>query len=172
MSLPIGLAIGLLLGVLEGAWRAHIDVAPDLLGVAIGAVLLRAPDRRAAGLVIGLLLGFSTFSADPIGALLLGGGIAALVLVPMREVVFVESALTRFLFAAAAATLLRCARELFAWFDLAAALPWSAASWNAPLLAGLLLPILARAGDGGASGWRKLVATLAAWRARSGRSSA
>lgn len=172
VSVPIGLLLGLLTGLLEGAWRAHLPLAPDLLAVALGALFLRAPDARCGGLVLGVLLGFSTFSADPIGTLLLGGGMAALVLVPLREVVFVDSVLTHALFGGLAALLLRCGRELFAWFDLAPALPFSTASWSAPLLAALLLPILARLGEGGWNAGRRLAAAVASWRSRAGRHSA
>ena len=172
MSAVAGLLLGLLLGLFEGGLRAALPIAPDLLAVAVGGLCLRAPDARCGGLVLGVLLGFSTFSADPIGALLLGGGMAALLLVPLRDVVFVESALTHALFGGVAALLLRFGRELFSWFDLAPSLPFTAATWSAPLLAALLLPILVRLGEAGWGAVRRLVAALASWRARAGRPSA
>lgn len=169
MSVPLGVALGLLAGVVESFLRARLPVTPDVLAVVLGALLLQSARRPVAGWVVGVLLGFSTFSADRLGALLLGGGCAALLLVPLREVVFLESAWTQALFAAVAAIALRSARELYAWFDLVPPLPWNGASVTAPLLSALLLPILVRVGGEAHRRARGLVGWFGAWRARTGR---
>ncbi|MSR45541.1 MAG: hypothetical protein EXS13_00475 [Planctomycetes bacterium] len=169
MSIPLGVALGLLLGGVELVLRARLPLAPDLLAVAIGALLLQSQRRPVGGWILGVLLGFSTFSADPTAAVLLGGGIAALLLVPMRDLVFLESAWTQALFGLAAAVALRCARELYAWFDLVPRLPWSEASFTAPLLSALLLPILVRLGGELRRMARRIADRIDAWRARAGR---
>ncbi|MBM4014457.1 MAG: hypothetical protein FJ293_05770 [Planctomycetes bacterium] len=169
MSLLLGGLLGLILGAAELELRQRMPVAPDLAAVALGGLLLQAGRRRTVGWVIGLLLGFSTWSADRVGALWLGGGMAALLLVPLREVVFLESAWTQALFALVAAVALRSARELYAWFDLLPRLPFTAASFTAPLLAALLLPILLRVGGEVGRMARRLVGWIGAWRARTGR---
>ena len=169
MSFPLGLLLGLLLGTVEGWLRRAAPVAPDLLGIAVGVLLLHSSRRKVAAWALGLLLGFSTCSADPVGATLLGGGIAALLLVPLREVVFLESALTQALFGLVSAVALRSARELYSWFDLAPRLPWTADSATAPLLCALLVPILVRVGGELRRMARRLADAFGAWRARAGR---
>jgi len=169
VSGALGLLLGLVLGACEGWLRDAAPVAPDLLGVAVGALLLQSARRKVAAWALGLLLGFSTYSADPVGATLLGGGMAALLLVPLREVVFLESALTQALFGLVSAVALRSARELYSWFDLAPRLPWTTASWSSPLLCALLLPILVRVGGELRRMARRLVDAFGAWRARAGR---
>ena len=169
VNVLLGFAAGLVAGAAEAWLRARFGAAPDAAAVALGWLLLQAPSRRAAGATLGVLLGFSTFSADPIGALLLGGGVAALLLVPLRDVVYVESALTQVLFGLAAAAALRGARELYVWFGVTEPLPWTAASWTSPLLAGLALPILARVFGGACRMARRLADVIDALRERAGR---
>jgi hypothetical protein len=169
MSVLLGGLLGVFLGAAELLARRVLPVAPDLVAVALGGLLLQARRRRTAGFVVGLLLGFSTWSADRVGVLWLGGGMAALCLVPLRDVVFLESAWTQALFALVSAVALRCARELYAWFELVAPLPFTAASVTSPLLAALLLPILLRVGGEVGRMARRLVGWIGAWRARTGR---
>ncbi len=144
MSALIGLLAGLLLAATELHLRLHLPLVPDLAALALAWLLVRPGSRTRVASFTGVLLGASTFSADPVGSWLLGGGLAALLLVPLREIVFLESALTQAIFGLVAAVALRAARELYVWFDLTPALPWGRASWSAPLLAALALPILVR----------------------------
>ena len=169
VSLPLGILVGFLAGLVESWLRARLPIAPDLVAAPIAFLLLR-PQRRSVALgTVGVLLGFSTFSADPVGVLLLGGGMAALILAPLRDVVFLESVWTQAFFGFISAVALRSARELYAWFDLVPRLPWTTASFTAPLLGALLVPILLRVGVELRRVARRLVGWIGAWRARAGR---
>jgi len=91
LELVLSFVAGIALAAIEHLLRARFGFAPDCAAVAL-ALLLTSKARPSSGVyALGLLLGFSTSSLDPLGAWLLGGGIAAAVLLPLRDLVFVES---------------------------------------------------------------------------------
>jgi hypothetical protein len=145
----LGLVGGVLLGLAELSLRAHLPASPDLTAAGLALLMLRADaagPRRTGSRCAGLLLGGSTCSLDPVGAALLGGAIAALLLLSLRRMVFAESVATQAVFGATAALALALGRALHAWVGLAPALPFAATSWTTPLLTAAAVPILAQAG--------------------------
>lgn len=146
MNLLLGLGGGVLLGLVQVALVRRLGASPDLAAVAVAWLLLRAHGRGIGARCLGLLLGFSSCSLEPVGSFLLGGGIAAVVLAPARGFVFLESATTRALFGLVAAVALAFGREAHAWLGLSPSLPWRGEALATPLLTAAAVPILARAG--------------------------
>ena len=146
MNFVVALVAGAALGLLEIALRARLQASPDLLAVALALLLIAPRSRRTAARFVGLLMGASACSLDPIGAFLLGGGIAALVLLSLRDFVFPESLLTQALFGLAAALALTLGRLVCQWAGQAPPLPMPPQAWIAPLLTAAAVPILARVG--------------------------
>jgi hypothetical protein len=146
MNLLLGLVGGVALGLVQIALWRRFGASPDLAAVALALLLSRRGTRHNGVRSLGLLLGISACSLEPVGSFLLGGGIAAVLLVPARAFVFVESATTRALFGLVAAVALALGREAHAWLGLAPSLPWRGDALATPLLTALAVPILARAG--------------------------
>ena len=147
---------GVWLAAAERLLFAHAPIAPDLAAVVL-ALLLTSRQTRTTGVrAAALLLGASTLSLDPLGAWLLGGGVAAAVLLPLREVVFVESLWAQFLFGLVAALSLAGARGLYALFGQGPLFPFTVADLAPPLLTGLAVPILHVLFHAAAGGWRRL----------------
>jgi hypothetical protein len=146
VNLLASLVVGALLGVVEAATRSRLGAAPQLAALAL-ALLLVAPRTASTGArCLGILLGYSSCSLDPVGVFLLGGGLAALLLVPARRFVFAESAATQALFGLGAAASLAAARGIHALLGLSPPLPWGADALVTPLLTAASVPILAHAG--------------------------
>ncbi len=148
MNLLIALAVGVVLGIAEIALRRQVGASPDLAALALALLLAGSSSKQLGARCLGLLLGASTCSIEPVGVFLLGGGLAATLLVPARAFVFLESSTTRALFALTASLALAIGRELHAWLKLTAKLPWSQACATTPLLTVAAAPILALAGVG------------------------
>jgi len=150
MNLLLALLAGAVIGLFEAWLRARFGAAPDLAAVALVLMLIgsgsRWRHRRNGWRCLGLMLGFSTCSLDPPLALVLGGGIAGVLLQSLRSVVFVERAATQAVFGLIASLALVAGRELYAFVGLAPKLALAPASWTTPLLTALAVPILARVG--------------------------
>jgi hypothetical protein len=148
MNLLAALVGGVLLGLVQLALESTSSASPDLAAVALALLLLRPSLRRAGARATGLLLGVSSCSLDPLGAILLGGGLAAWLLVSLRALVFGESPAAQALFGLVAALSFAVARSAYAWAGLAPALPRSGSAAAEPLLTAAAVPILAAAGSG------------------------
>jgi hypothetical protein len=166
----------LALAFVAGTWLAAVErllvvrfgVGPDLAAVALALLLTTLPKRssqaRANGVrACGLLLGFSTSSLDPLGVWLLGGGVAAAALLPLRDVLFIESPGSQFLFGLLCSFAFAGARALYALFGQGPLLPFTLADFAPPLLAGVAVPILRALLHFAVRGWRRL---FARWEAR------
>ena len=154
LELVLSFVAGIALAAIEHLLRARFGFAPDCAAVAL-ALLLTSKARPSSGVyALGLLLGFSTSSLDPLGAWLLGGGIAAAVLLPLRDLVFVESPGTQLLFGLLCSGALLAARTLYALFSGAPLLPFPPSELVAPLLVVVAVPILHRSMASALRGWR------------------
>jgi len=152
----LAFAAGVWLGAVERLLAVHAIVFPDLAAVALALLLVSAPSRTTGVRACGLLLGISTLSLDPLGAWLLGGGAAAALLLPLREVVFVESAWAQFLFGFLCPLSFAGARGLYALFGQGPLFPFRVADLAPPLLSGLAVPILIALFHAAVGGWRRL----------------
>jgi hypothetical protein len=148
MSFLVALVAGAALGLLELTLRSRLELSPDLAAVALSLLLIAPRSRKTAARFVGLLAGASSCSLEPIGAWLLGGGVAALVLLALRDFVFPESLWTQALFGLAAALALVFGRVVAEWAGQSPPLPWRAHGWTTPLLTAAAVPILARVGGG------------------------
>lgn len=161
LQLLLSFVAGVWLAALERLLVARLGGAPDLAAVALALLLTGAPigarGRSTGARALGLLLGFSTLSLDPLGAWLLGGGVAAAALLPMRDVVFVESPGTQFLFGLLCAGSFAGARALYALFGQGPLLPVALADFAPALLAGAAVPILRALFRSAVRGWRRMV---------------
>lgn len=152
----VAFVAGVWLAALERLVSAHAPSAPDLAAVALALLLITQHSRTTGVRACALLLGMSTLSLDPLGAWLLGGGVAAAVLLPLRDVVFVESASAQFLFGLVSALSFSGARALYALFGQGPLFPFRLADLAPPLLSGLAVPILNATFHAAAGGWRRL----------------
>ena len=156
LQLTLSFVAGIALAAIETLLRARLGFAPDCAAVAL-ALLLTGAARPSTGVyALGLLLGFSTSSLDPLGAWLLGGGIAAAVLLPLRDVVFLESPGTHLLFGLLCSGAFLAARTLYSLFGGGVLLPYAPHDLVAPLLAAAAVPILHRTVSSAHRGWRRL----------------
>jgi hypothetical protein len=156
LQLALAFVAGIALAAVEQLLVVRLGVAPDLAAVAL-ALLLTTPARPSTGVqAIGLLLGFSTSSLDPLGAWILGGGIAAAILLPLRELVFLESVGTQLVFGLLCSGALLAARTVYVLFEGGVPLPFTPHDLVAPLLAAAAVPILHRSGTGALRNWRRL----------------
>jgi hypothetical protein len=156
LQFVVAFVAGVWLAAFERLLSAHAPSAPDLAALAL-ALLLSARPSRATGLrACALLLGISTQSLDPLGAWLLGGGVAAAVILPLRDVVFVESPSSQFLFGLLCALSFSGARALYALFGQGPLFPFHLADLAPPLLTGAAVPILNATFHAAAGGWRRL----------------
>lgn len=142
------LLAGVLLGLAEIACASRLPAAPDLTAVALALLLSGDSSRSTGARCTGLLLGASACALEPVGAFLLGGGIAALLLTSLRTIVFGESLATKAAFGLTAALALALGRTLCAWAGLTPALAWEPSSFTTPLLTAAVVPILALASSG------------------------
>lgn len=156
LQFAVAFFAGVWLAAEEPLLLRHAGVAPDLPAVALALLLVARPSRASGVRVAALLLGASTSGLDPLGAWLLGGGVAAAVLLPLRAVVFVESAWAQFLFGLVSAFALSGARGLYALFGQGPLLPYSVADLAPPLLSGAAVPILHALFQIATGGWRRL----------------
>ncbi len=155
VQLALSFVAGIALAAIEQLLRARLGTAPDLAAVAL-ALLLTTPARPSTGVqALGLLLGFSTSSLDPLGAWLLGGGIAAAILLPLRDLVFVESPGTQLLFGLLCSGALLAARVVYALFGGGVLLSFALRDLAAPLLAAAAVPILHALARSAHRGWRR-----------------
>ena len=155
-QLVLAFVAGIALAAIEHLLRARFGFAPDCAAIAL-ALLLTGAARPATGVyALGLLLGFSTSSLDPLGAWLLGGGIAAAILLPLRDIVFVESPGTQLLFGLLCSGALLAARTVYTLFTGGVLLPFAPGELVAPLLAAAAVPILRWSGVRAFREWRRL----------------
>jgi hypothetical protein len=157
LQLVLSLVAGVWLAAFERLLVARLGGAPDLAAVAMALLLTATPTRATGARALGLLLGFSTLSLDPLGAWLLGGGVAAAALLPMRDVVFVESPGTQLLFGLLCSGSFAGARALYALFGQGPVLPVALADFAPALLAGGAVPILRALFRSAVRGWRRLL---------------
>lgn len=142
--------IGIVVFFLVGVWLAVLQAAlpgispfvPQVLPVFASVLLLRAPVRTLPARAIPLMAGYSCLSLEPLGVFLLAVGIAAVVLQPMRELLYVNRWPVQLVacgLTAAAFVLARLAGRWLQGMSLGEILPGEGIS---PLMTAVLVPIL------------------------------
>ncbi len=112
--------------------RAQSDFLPlpvDALVLLSALVLVRLDLARAGARFAALLLGYAAGSSDPIGVFLLGGGLAALVLLASRELFYWEHWVVPCGVVLLSWCCFAAAKFAAATLDLVPATPWGMDQW-------------------------------------------
>ncbi len=91
--------VSFFLGLLVASGQRELDGALpwafDLRIVLFSALIARSPWRRASGRLLGFLLGLAAQSVLPLGYWLLAGGLSATLVLPLRDLLFVNHAVVQ-----------------------------------------------------------------------------
>jgi len=103
MSFVLFFVIGTLAGALQSELNQLLAVRPDVPVVLLALFVSLSPWGKIAARAAGLALGAASAALDPLGVWILTAGLAALLILPLREWCFVERAPTQLLTGAVAA---------------------------------------------------------------------
>jgi hypothetical protein len=134
----LGLA-GSALQVFAGSWGPWVPLMVPLLG---SLVVLRSPRPHLPWRLAGLALGGAALSLEPTGTGLIALGLAAWLMLPLRDSLYVEHWQVQLLLAAVCVAIWLGARQIAVWLGSAPAIALDRTLLIAALMSTCLAPIL------------------------------